>query len=80
MLALLLFQIIQAQKFVIGILPDTQVEVNTKPEMFMSQINWLAAKRDSLNMPIVLHVGDIVDFNNDIHYERASNRISGINY
>ena len=71
-LSLILIQVVQAQKFVIGILPDTQVEVNTKPEMFMSQMNWLAAKRDSLNMSIVLHVGDIVDFNNVIHYERAS--------
>lgn len=70
--ALLILQSVQAQKFVIGILPDTQVEVNTKPEMFMSQMNWLAAKRDSLNMAIVLHVGDIVDYNNVIHYERAS--------
>lgn len=71
-LPLLVFQTIQAQKFVIGILPDTQVEVNAKPEMFISQMNWLAAKRDSLNMPIVLHVGDIVDYNNITHYERAS--------
>ncbi len=71
-LAILILQSVQAQKFVIGILPDTQVEVNAKPEMFMSQMNWLAAKRDSLNMAIVLHVGDIVDYNNIIHYERAS--------
>lgn len=71
-LAILILQSVQAQKFVIGILPDTQVEVNVKPEMFMSQMNWLAAKRDSLNMAIVLHVGDIVDYNNIIHYERAS--------
>ena len=71
-LLLLQFPSVLAQKFVIGILPDTQVEVNVKPEMFMSQMNWLAAKRDSLNMPIVLHVGDIVDFNNVTHYERAS--------
>ncbi len=71
-LPFLLLQSVQAQKFVIGILPDTQVEVNSKPEMFMSQMNWLAAKRDSLNMPIVLHVGDIVDYNNVIQYERAS--------
>jgi len=70
--AILIFQSVQAQKFVIGILPDTQVEVNVRPEMLISQMNWLAAKRDSLNMPIVLHVGDIVDFNNVIHYERAS--------
>ncbi len=72
LLHLLIIQSVQAQKFVIGILPDTQVEVNTKPEMFMSQMNWLAAKSDSLNMPIVLHVGDIVDYNNIIHYQRAS--------
>lgn len=71
-LAILILQSVQAQKFVIGILPDTQVEVKAKPEMFMSQMNWLAAKRDSLNMAIVLHVGDIVDYNNIIHYERAS--------
>jgi hypothetical protein len=71
-LLLLQFPPVLAQKFVIGILPDTQVEVNVKPEMFMSQMKWLAAKRDSLNMAIVLHVGDIVDFNNVIHYERAS--------
>ena len=69
---LLIIQSVHAQKFVIGILPDTQVEINTKPEMFMSQMNWLAAKRDSLNMSIVLHVGDIVDYNNMIHYQRAS--------
>jgi hypothetical protein len=71
-LYLIFIQCIQAQKFVIGILPDTQVEVNAKPEMFMSQMKWLAAKHDSLNMPIVLHVGDIVDYNNVIHYQRAS--------
>jgi len=71
-LALLLFQSVHSQKFVIGILPDTQVEVNVKPEMLMSQMNWLAAKRDSLNLPVVLHVGDIVDYNNVIHYETAS--------
>lgn len=71
-LILSLFYNLSAQKFVIGILPDTQGEVNTRPEMFMKQMEWLAAKRDSLNMLIVLHVGDIVDYNNVTHYERAS--------
>ncbi len=79
-LTLLLVQFVQAQKFVIGILPDTQVEVNAKPEMFMSQMKWLAAKRDSLNMPIVLHVGDIVDYNNVTHYETASNGFKILDY
>lgn len=63
---------VSAQKFVIAILPDTQVEVNVKPEMFMSQMKWIAEKRDSLKIPFVLHVGDIVDYNNISHYERAS--------
>jgi hypothetical protein len=40
--------------------------------MFTSQLKWIAAKKDSLNIPIVLHVGDIVDFDNIEHFERAS--------
>ncbi|HEX2920106.1 MAG TPA: metallophosphoesterase [Bacteroidales bacterium] len=60
------------QKFVIGVIPDTQHEVTYKPEMFMKQMEWLAAKHDSLNMPFVLHVGDIVDLNNDKEYSIVS--------
>jgi Calcineurin-like phosphoesterase. len=62
-----------AQKFTIPVLPDTQSEVNGCPEMFISQLQWIVDKKDSLNVPIVLHVGDIVDYNNIEHYVRASN-------
>ena len=62
-----------AQKFTIPVLPDTQCEVNRQPEMFISQLQWIADKKDSLNIPFVLHVGDIVDFNNITHWEKASN-------
>jgi len=61
-----------AQKFVIPVMPDTQGEVNSKPEMLHSQLNWIASMKDSLNIPFVLHVGDIVDFDNISHWERAS--------
>ena len=61
-----------AQKFTLAVLPDTQVEVGDKPEMFMSQMNWIVAKKDSLNIPFVLHVGDVVNFNNGIHYIRSN--------
>lgn len=61
-----------AQKFVIPVLPDTQREVNLNPEMFISQLQWIADKKDSLSIPFVLHVGDIVDFDNIGHYEKAS--------
>jgi hypothetical protein len=61
-----------AQKFVLPVFPDTQVEVNQKPEMFYSQVNWLKQSKDSLNFPMVLHVGDIVDYNNFEHWDKAS--------
>jgi len=65
-------QLATAQKFVLPVLPDTQIEVRAKPEMFFSQLNWLVQKKDSLKIPIVLHVGDIVDYDNISHYETAS--------
>ncbi|MDP4188896.1 MAG: metallophosphoesterase, partial [Bacteroidota bacterium] len=61
-----------SQKFNIVIIPDSQCEVNYNPDMFTSQMQWIADKKDSLHIPIVLHVGDIVDFNNIDHYKRAS--------
>lgn len=62
-----------AQKFTIAVLPDTQGEVNQKPEMLTSQLKWIVNKKDSLNIPFVLHLGDIVDYDNIGHWERASN-------
>ena len=64
------------QKFTIPVLPDTQKEINYKPEMFTSQMEWLASHKDSLKIPIVLHVGDVVDFDNHDHYKIASEGFS----
>lgn len=69
-------QLTFAQKFVIPVLPDTQGEINYQPAMFTSQMEWLANHRDSLRIPIVLHVGDVVDFNNTDQYQRASDGFS----
>lgn len=71
-LQLALSYFVQAQKFVIPVLPDTQNEVKLNPAMFMSQMQWIVNKKDSLNIPFVLHVGDVVDSNKDIEFERAS--------
>ncbi|MGV3559292.1 hypothetical protein [Larkinella arboricola] len=75
--ALLLFMLVGSttvlgQKFTIPVLPDTQEEVGAKPEMFVSQLNWIVKKKDSLNIPIVLHVGDIVNFDTVTHWQTAS--------
>jgi len=61
-----------AQKFTIPVLPDTQGEVSDKPEMLISQLKWIVDKKDSLNIPFVLHVGDIVNFDNHGHWQTAS--------
>lgn len=61
-----------AQKFTILVLPDTQGEVSDKPEMLISQLKWIVDKKDSLNIPFVLHVGDIVNFDNHGHWQTAS--------
>ncbi|NWJ52061.1 MAG: metallophosphoesterase [Bacteroidetes bacterium] len=53
-------QFSHAQKFVIPILPDTQNEVWHNPEMYNSQMKWIADNKTILNIPIVIHVGDII--------------------
>ena len=63
---------VQAQKFTIPVIPDTQGEVGAKPEMLISQLKWIVDKKDSLNVPFVLHVGDIVNFDNHGHWQTAN--------
>ena len=60
-----------AQKFTIPVLPDTQNEVADRQEMFLSRFSWIVEMKDSLNIPIVLHVGDIVNYDNQHHWENA---------
>lgn len=70
------FQVISAQKFTIPVLPDTQGSVgSTNPAInayYFAQMEWLVAKNDSLKTPIVLHVGDLVNFDNHNHWRVAS--------
>lgn len=50
-----------AQKFVIPVFPDTQIEVMKNEPMFTSQMNWIVNNKTLLNIPIVIHVGDIIN-------------------
>ncbi|RYG63652.1 metallophosphoesterase [bacterium] len=61
-----------AQTFTIPVLPDTQIEVRARPEMLESQLKWLVQNKKALKIPMVLHVGDIVDWNNESQWEMAS--------
>lgn len=62
----------QAQKFTLPVLPDTQSEVTSNHEMFYRRFDWMIDKKDSLQIPMVLHVGDVVDFDNYGQWEVAS--------
>lgn len=64
--------IVSAQKFTIPVIPDTQENVTRKRGVFFSQIEWIAAKADSMKTPIALHVGDLVNFDNFDQWELAS--------
>jgi hypothetical protein len=61
-----------AQQFTIPVFPDTQGEIAHHPAMFFSQIKWIKAHKDSLHIPIVLHVGDMVDKNNYHQWDMVS--------
>lgn len=61
-----------AQRFVIPVMPDTQSEVWNREDMYYSRFNWVVENKDSLNIPFVLHVGDIVDFDNHEHWKVGS--------
>jgi hypothetical protein len=72
LVCLVLTQVATAEKFLLPVLPDTQCEVNYAPAMFTSQMEWIAKNKKSLNIPMVLHVGDLVDFDNLKQYATAS--------
>ena len=74
--ALLLFLFfslgLNAQKFTIPVFPDPQSEVDERMDMFESQVDWIVKNREKLNMPIVLCVGDLANFDNFTHWDKAS--------
>ena len=61
-----------AKPFTLPVLPDTQIEVRARPEMLQSQLDWLVKNRQQLQIPMVLHVGDIVDWDNTTQWKTAS--------
>lgn len=61
-----------AQTFTLPVFPDTQNEIYKVPRMFFSQIEWVKNNADSLNIPFVIGVGDIVDFDASNQWEIAS--------
>jgi hypothetical protein len=60
-----------SKRFTLPVLPDTQGEVGYKTQMVKSQLEWIVNNKHKRRIPIVLHVGDVVDWNNIGHYRNA---------
>ena len=59
-----------SQKFTFAIMPDTQVEVGSDSKMYTSRMDWIIKNRSRI--PFLFHVGDLVNFNNNVHWDIAS--------
>lgn len=48
--------------FTLVVLPDSQLAVQNKPELFSAETEWIVAHRRDLNIPFVVHLGDVVEW------------------
>lgn len=62
-------------KFTLAVIPDSQQEV-LKPDddRLLKRMEWLVTNREALNFKMILHVGDLLNWDTPDHiqYERAS--------
>jgi hypothetical protein len=65
----------QDTRFTIAVIPDSQQEVlRAEDNRLPNRLEWLASNREKLNLRMVLHVGDLMNWDTPDHtqYERAS--------
>ena len=55
------------------VLPDTQNMVQYWPESYYEQMQWIADNKDALNIQAVMHMGDMVNTNNDTQWTVCEN-------
>ena len=60
--------------FTLAVVPDTQQDVTGNPAHFNDRLQWLADHKDALNLKVVLHVGDLTNWDTPDHghFVRAS--------
>jgi hypothetical protein len=51
-------------RFTIMIVPDTQQEAKSRPDLFESRMRWIAENRKAQDVRFVIQVGDLVDTDN----------------
>ncbi len=69
----------EEEAFSIVVLPDTQIYAWKYPDLFRAQTEWIAENGVELNIRYVLHVGDVVEHNNDEEWKIARAAFSLLN-
>lgn len=67
--------------FTIAVLPDTQFYAESYPEVFEAQTTWIAKHHAEQGIKLVLHEGDIVNFDEPVQWTRAKEsmgRLDGV--
>ncbi len=59
----------------IAVIPDTQLYSERFPHHFYTMTDWIVANREEHNIKAVLHVGDIVNRNTVVEWERAQDAL-----
>ncbi len=62
--------------YTIAILGDTQNYSQFRPDIYAQQTQWLADNANSRNIQMVLHVGDVVNFDNTTQWNNAAAAMS----
>lgn len=62
--------------FSIVVLPDTQNYAWKFPELFRAQTRWIAENAERMNIKYVIHLGDVVEHNNDGEWKIAREAFS----
>jgi hypothetical protein len=57
--------------FTLAVLPDTQYYSLSYPGIYLAQVSWIVANVQRLHIPYVFHLGDIVDQNTPLEWQRA---------
>jgi hypothetical protein len=67
-------------QFTLVVLPDTQLAVQNKPELFSAQTEWIVANRQARNIRFVVHVGDVVEWPSRVSdWERGTAAMARLN-
>lgn len=62
---------LSAPDFSIVVLPDSQVYLNSHPEIFNKQLSWIKESKEKYNIKYVLHLGDVVTYNNHAQWKEV---------